>query len=432
MADSLASEGKKVVVIIDACFAGQLRYASQGILNKHVDPLKGGIILMVSSMPSQTSAALQRYSAFARAVEEGLAGMADLDGDQKITLKELRRYTYNRVYELALERRSFPGLMVAGQDSAIDASLSIAETTPLAQGQKPKSKGSADGPFTSVPELAGDWVSGGYRLKLDSNGSFRATITQANRVVQTGDGVFKANAKCLVLDHLQASDRLEIASLSTEELRFRFQGRDVVLRRDGAAAVSGVAGTTWSGNEDLQGFGALTFQFQTGGDAIMIDAKATAKGKWSQTGNKVTVSFQNCVYEATLSGNSMSGNARLINEVRTWNFKLTRTEPPTQTPVTRLAGTTWKGTEKLAGFSDLSFQFQPEDKVVMIDAQSTVSGRWSQKGNQVTVTFANCVYTGQIQDNVFSGTARFTQGEPRDWTFSVTRQPGVDRNPGKR
>ncbi len=54
LADRLAGAGKKVVLIIDACHAGVLRYAAGPVLNRHSDPAKGGIILMVSSMPDQT------------------------------------------------------------------------------------------------------------------------------------------------------------------------------------------------------------------------------------------------------------------------------------------------------------------------------------------------------------------------------------------
>src|SRR5262249_34974668 len=65
-ADAMAAQGKKVLIIVDACFAGQIRHSARDLLNrKH--PNGGGVILMVSSMPSQTSAALGRFSAFAQA-----------------------------------------------------------------------------------------------------------------------------------------------------------------------------------------------------------------------------------------------------------------------------------------------------------------------------------------------------------------------------
>lgn len=588
VADQLASESKKVVIIIDACFAGQLRYAAHPILNKYTDPRKGGIILMLSSMPTQLSAALQRYSAFARAAEEGLAGAADYDGDQNITLKELRRFTYNRVYELCLDRRPLPGLAVASQDSAIDSSLSILETLQLTQGQKPQTTRQQDSPFTSMPQLAGLWVSGPYRLQINNNGIFRAAVTQNNRVVQTGDGIFRANEKVVILQHWQGEDRLEVTSLTSAEFRFRFQGREVALKKETVAPPTegSLAGTTWHGTENLPGYGNLTFQFEQGGEALMIDAKKTVKGTWSQSANKVTITFQNCIYEGTVQGKSISGNAHFTTDDRTWTFSLTLAgatppQPPDQgvaislpnrrfevrfpagpqatqaqvtlpyapslkatewrwvlardnstldfrffempagaylnaatvreklsvfastrlahlkpsrvnydrellfdqlhpgrdvewaLPVGRLcrcrviatamgiyelfafgpaefvigaeanqfvasfrttdapmtagavssvAGTTWTGSESLAGFGALTFEFHRDGKAVMIDAQATVDGTWSQTGTQVTITFQNCVYVGRIHGNVLSGNARYTVGDPRDWGWSVTRQ----------
>jgi len=99
------------------------------------------------------------------------------------------------------------------------------------------------------------------------------------------------------------------------------------------------------------------------------------------------------------------------------------TPPPITT--TSLAGTTWSGTENLAGFGKLTFQFEPDGKAVMIDAQTKVNGKWSQSGNQVTITFSNCVYTGAIQGSVLAGNARYTTGTDATWTFSLTRSGAV-------
>src|SRR5207253_2223109 len=86
-AESLAGQGKKVLVIVDACFAGQLRVNARDQLNKNY-PQGGGVILMVSSMPSQSSAALGQFSAFAQAVFEGLSGYADFDGNGQLRLAD--------------------------------------------------------------------------------------------------------------------------------------------------------------------------------------------------------------------------------------------------------------------------------------------------------------------------------------------------------
>src|SRR5262249_37536161 len=117
-ADTLAAEGKNVCIIVDACFAGQLRLSAKNILTRYRDPEQGGIVLMVSSMPNQTSAACGNYSAFAYAVKEGMDGKADFNNDGLVTLQELRRYVYHRVYELQGK----------DQDGEIDYSLSVSDS----------------------------------------------------------------------------------------------------------------------------------------------------------------------------------------------------------------------------------------------------------------------------------------------------------------
>jgi Caspase domain len=121
LANAQAEQGKKALIIIDACFAGALRVEAKSYLNRTY-PQGGGIVLMTSSMPNQTSAALQTYSAFAEAVGQGLEGKADLNGDGHITLGELRRYAYQRVYELLQQHGR-----EQRQDGECDWSLSISE-----------------------------------------------------------------------------------------------------------------------------------------------------------------------------------------------------------------------------------------------------------------------------------------------------------------
>ena len=121
-AHALADRGLTVVIIVDACFAGQLRRTAADLLNHYRKPGGGGLILMLSSMPSQTSAAMGPYSAFARAVVEGLSGAADVDGDGFVTLREVRRYAYHRTYQLLQQKG-----ISAPQDGECDWSLSIRE-----------------------------------------------------------------------------------------------------------------------------------------------------------------------------------------------------------------------------------------------------------------------------------------------------------------
>jgi hypothetical protein len=100
--------------------------------------------------------------------------------------------------------------------------------------------------------------------------------------------------------------------------------------------------------------------------------------------------------------------------------------PPSQklTGPTALPGSEWTGEENLQGFGKLTFRFLDEEKVLMIDAQSQVQGSYTLNGQSVQIQFRNCVYEGTIQDNVLSGSARFTQGQSNgvSWTFSVQFQ----------
>ena len=63
--DVLVKQGKKVAIIVDACYAGALRKSAQSYFSAYKNA-SGGLILMLSSGPEQTSAGLASYSPFAR------------------------------------------------------------------------------------------------------------------------------------------------------------------------------------------------------------------------------------------------------------------------------------------------------------------------------------------------------------------------------
>jgi hypothetical protein len=224
-AGALAGQGKKVLLIVDACFAGQLRVNAREQLNRSY-PQGGGVILMVSSMPSQTSAAMGRFSAFAQAVFEGLTGHADFDGDGFVTLREVRRYAYQRVHDMVPSGK---------QDGEIEASLTISDNLRLANATKP-----ANGPLAIGP-------------------------AQPNNNTPNN-----------------------------------------------SAPVLRLAGTTWSGRENLQGFGDLSFRFDSNNQVTMLDTAGSTPGTWSVNGDQVTLRFNNgqTVYTGRVQGNVLSGTAR--------------------------------------------------------------------------------------------------------------------------
>ena len=219
-ASALADRGLKVLVIVDACHSGQLRRKAADALNRHRNPSGGGLVLMLSSMPSQTSAALGPYSAFARAVVEGLAGEADVDGNGYVTLRELRRYAYHRTYQLLRQKG-----LATPQDGECDWSLSV-----------------------------------------------------------------------------------------SEELRLAVAGPRVPAE---------LAGTTWSGSEELAGYGKLSFRFQKGNRVVMQDAKDSSEGTWQRKGDKLTLKFDGgrVVYQGTVSGTSLSGTASNGRNSWAWSVR---------------------------------------------------------------------------------------------------------------
>jgi hypothetical protein len=126
-ADVLAARGLKVVVIVDACYCGNLRLLGKAQLDHHRDQNGGGILLMLSSSPNQVSQALGQYSAYAEAVAEALAGKADLNRDGKVTIAEARTYASRRVHEM-LKQHSIQ----ARQDGDVAHSPSFSDNFGLA------------------------------------------------------------------------------------------------------------------------------------------------------------------------------------------------------------------------------------------------------------------------------------------------------------
>jgi len=86
-----------------------------------------------------------------------------------------------------------------------------------------------------------------------------------------------------------------------------------------------VNGTTWTGTENLPGFGKLTFVFRANNAVTMIDAKAETPGTWTQNGADVTVNFKGCVYQGRINGQTLSGNGRFTEGPQagqTWSFQV--------------------------------------------------------------------------------------------------------------
>jgi hypothetical protein len=125
--DAVVRQKKNFVIIVDACFCGQLHETARPYLSRYKNANDGGMIVMLSSAADQTSSALGSYSAFAKALVDTMAGGGDLDKDGKVTVSEIQVYSQKRTSQLLKQARvSNP------QDTVVAWSPSVSKDTPLA------------------------------------------------------------------------------------------------------------------------------------------------------------------------------------------------------------------------------------------------------------------------------------------------------------
>lgn len=95
------SKTKHIYCFIMACNSGTVANSMQSDPNWSNNANKWGITFMTSSRPDETSksflASHWKHSLFGQALIKGMRGQADTDGDRKITLMELFKFTYNEV-----------------------------------------------------------------------------------------------------------------------------------------------------------------------------------------------------------------------------------------------------------------------------------------------------------------------------------------------
>jgi hypothetical protein len=92
----------------------------------------------------------------------------------------------------------------------------------------------------------------------------------------------------------------------------------------------GLAGSTWSGNENLKDYGALSFQFQQGNQVIMTDKDGQTPGNYNQIGNSITLRFGPVSYSGTINGGTMQGTAS--NGRDRWNWTVNNPNGATAAP----------------------------------------------------------------------------------------------------
>lgn len=184
MGDELVRQKKNVVIIVDACYCGQLAVTAQPYLSRYNKAKDGSMILMLSSAADQTSTALGNYSAYAKAFADTMAGGGDLNKDMKITLGEIQIYSKKRTADLLVAARNSNK-----QDSIVTWSPSLSKETPLAYTGKGPTQLVTSLPAEKPLRWAGSETLPGYgklSFALYSNG--RAIMVDAK---STTEGIWR-------------------------------------------------------------------------------------------------------------------------------------------------------------------------------------------------------------------------------------------------
>ncbi len=170
---------------------------------------------------------------------------------------------------------------------------------------------------------------------------------------------------------------------------------------------------TLEGREAWGTTGELEFQMFAGNRAVMIDeTRNPVEGTYRVVGNRLTLTFNNCVYDATEANGVMTGRARYTNGPnagQAWNFRVTVRN--------MLVGRTFAGNETLLNYGPVSFRFVNANTVEMTDTDGVTRGTYTQNGLTVTMTFGNVTYAGDIRGDAISGTATNSRST---WTFQVS------------
>ena len=181
----LAKQKKNVVVIIDACFVGQLAVNAQGHLKSLQAANQGGLVLLLSSSPDQESTALGSFSAYAKAFVDAMSGHGDLNKDTKITLGEIQTYTKKRTSDLLIAARS-----QNKQDAIVTWSPSMSKDSLLGYVGKTAPINVVAAPLSKdARRLTGTETLAGYgRLSFELHKDGRVVMTDAK---DTAEGVWR-------------------------------------------------------------------------------------------------------------------------------------------------------------------------------------------------------------------------------------------------
>lgn len=210
----VVDRGHLVVLAIDACHAGQVAQTTEAeklLLARGAS--QGGLILMTSCVPTQTSKDGVDNGQFTKALVEALRGLADLDEDGNVTLKELELYLPWRMRRLTRGLPKYPGIGWSEQDVLCVGSFRVSEKLAVARtnGLKPMLPSDTSrlvAPFTGLPDQSripvGLWsevrtyptgnastLKSIYLLEVRANGTYNAVFKDPVGGVEQSTGLYQ-------------------------------------------------------------------------------------------------------------------------------------------------------------------------------------------------------------------------------------------------
>lgn len=176
---------------------------------------------------------------------------------------------------------------------------------------------------------------------------------------------------------------------------------------------SHLIGTRWLLKED--DYPECEIEFQDNGKLTDIDHPQYSY-TWKQTNNSLLLNYNNgyVIYSASINNNTISGTAR-NKEGKSWTFKAERILKNTN-----LIGTHWLLKCIGVNINDKEIEFCANGKLVETNSPDTLN-EWYITDNNVIINYNNnfVVYSGKIETNLISGTARNIKGT--NWTFEAEK-----------
>jgi hypothetical protein len=270
----IARKRCRVLMVLNSCHAGQLMTDAAPLLDKYRDPAQGGLILMVSCVPSEVSFGVKYGSIFDMTVTQGLKFMqAHVHPTGSVSIREIRRFLRREMQEnLRFAVWKVPGVEWPEQYTMVECSLSIPEDLGLTwadpkivmrvQRSASEETPSPDRPKVIMPERSpvgvwacarplvtkfkpvtnepaeyfrdekGELVFDRLLLHLDKDGRYEVVYIDVFGKKETGEGSYAFHpGKEFSLTYGTGVDRFRVEKLDADEMVLR-QPSQIIVNPD--------------------------------------------------------------------------------------------------------------------------------------------------------------------------------------------------------